>query len=175
MTSTNLSSSPSSGDRSLSDSSLHPTAPLSLHVHVGEGATPPRRAHPSDAGLDVWVVSFEERGEGLFFFETNLTLAPPQGYYVEVVPRSSIVWRGFILPNSVGIIDPSYRGTLKVPLRYLGSGDALKEAQALVGQRVVQLILRRAHACEVLTCELAELPPADDERSEGGFGSTGAV
>ena len=154
--------------------SLTTKPPLSLHVSLSEGARAPVRAHSSDAGLDVWVISFEERGEGLFFFETGLTLAPPEGFYVEVVPRSSVVWRGFMLPNSVGVIDPSYRGTLKVPLRYLGKEDPRAAAEALVGERVVQLLLRELHLCDVKVCAPHELPPPQDSRDIGGFGSTGA-
>ena len=146
---------------------------LTLQVSVADEARLPARAHPSDVGLDVWVTSVERRGTGLYFCETGLTLAPPEGYYVEVIPRSSIVWRGFILPNSVGVIDPSYRGTLKVPLRYLGEGDPEVEAQALVGERVAQLVLRRLIICEVQACSLEELPPPQDDRDQGGFGSTG--
>ena len=146
---------------------------LTLQVSLAGDARLPARAHPSDVGLDVWVTSVERRGTGLYFCETGLTLAPPEGYYVEVIPRSSIVWRGFILPNSVGVIDPSYRGTLKIPLRYLGEGDPEVEAQALIGERVAQLVLRRLITCAVRPCSLEELPPPCDDRDQGGFGSTG--
>ena len=144
-----------------------------LSVSLAPGARTPQRAHPSDVGLDVWVTEVERRGEGLYFCETGLTLAPPEGLYVEVVPRSSVVWRGFILANSVGVIDPSYRGTLKIPLRYVGFGDADQEAAALVGERVAQLIMRPLITCEVEVCERASLPDPVDDRGVGGFGSTG--
>lgn len=149
-------------------------APHKLWVSLADGARAPTRAHPSDVGLDVWVTSVERRGLALYFCETGLTLAPPEGYYVEVVPRSSIVWRGFILPNSVGVIDPSYRGTLKVPLRYLGEGDPDTEAALLVGERVAQLILRPLIPCELELCDSSELPAPQDRRAGGGFGSTGS-
>lgn len=150
-----------------------PQNTLILSVALEKDAKMPQRAHPSDAGLDVWVTAVEKRGKGLYFCETGLRLAPPQGYYLEVVPRSSIVWRGFILANSVGVIDPSYRGTLKIPLRYLGDDDADLAAQALVGDRVVQLLLRPLIPCSVLTYSPEHLPIAPDDRDQGGFGSTG--
>jgi len=154
-------------------SEIRATEAITLRVSLEAEARVPARAHPSDVGLDVWVTSVERRGLGLYFCDTGLTLAPPDGYYVEVIPRSSIVWRGFILPNSVGVIDPSYRGTLKVPLRYLGEGDPDVEAQALIGERVAQLVLRRLITCEVQACPLEELPAPQDDRDQGGFGSTG--
>ena len=149
---------------------------LTLRVALEEGARPPERAHSTDAGLDVWVISVERRGPRLFFYNTGVTLAPPDGYYVEVVPRSSIVWRGFILPNSVGVIDPGYRGPLLIPLLYVGDGgegEAAREAEALVGQRVAQLLLRPLLLCAVEQVAREALPAPADLRAGGGFGSTG--
>ena len=153
------------------------SAPLKLHVSLDEGARPPTRAHSSDAGLDVWVLRVERRGPRLFFCDTGVTLAPPEGYYVEVIPRSSIVWRGFIQPNSVGVIDPGYRGPLLIPLLYVGEGDeerARAEAEGLVGQRVAQLVVRALTPCDVEVVAREELPTPADLRVGGGFGSTGA-
>ncbi len=36
--------------------------------------------------------------------------------HVEILPRSSLSNSGYMLSNSVGLIDSSYRGTLKVTL-----------------------------------------------------------
>jgi len=146
---------------------------LELSIHLAEGARMPQRGHPSDVGLDLWVISCERRDEKLYLYDTGVTVVPPDGYYVELLPRSSIAWRGFILPNSVGVIDPSYRGSLKLPLRYVGEGDAERAAQDLIGERVAQLVLRELIPCELKLCSLDELPAPRDARGEGGFGSTG--
>jgi len=40
----------------------------------------------------------------------------PTGYYFEVYARSSLSKTGYILANSVGIIDGNYKKTIKVSL-----------------------------------------------------------
>ena len=45
------------------------------------------------------------------FFDTGISIHVSDGYYVEIVPRSSITKTDFLLANSVGIIDPE--GILK--------------------------------------------------------------
>ena len=49
-------------------------------------------------------------------FDTGICIQPPDGFYTEIVPRSSISKTGYILANSIGIIDPTYRGSLKIVL-----------------------------------------------------------
>lgn len=49
-------------------------------------------------------------------YDTGISIKPPEGYYTEIVPRSSIVKHNTMLANGIGIIDPTYRGTLKICL-----------------------------------------------------------
>jgi len=131
----------------------------------------PARGHPSDAGLDLTAMAVEPLRPGVYAVDTGVSVEPPPGYYCEVVPRSSIVKRDFLQANSVGIIDPDYRGRIQVVLRYVGAAtDAgAAEAQALLGARVAQLLVRRVEPVTVEASEtLAETP-----RGSGGFGSTG--
>jgi len=136
----------------------------------------PTRAHASDAGLDLTAMSVEEVRPGLFAFDTGISIAPPAGYYAEVVPRSSIIKTGFMLANSVGIIDPDYRGRIKVMLRHVAWPPAssaeqmLAEAQALVGNRIAQLLVRRLELAEVNVVPQLETTV----RGSGGFGSSGS-
>ena len=149
---------------------------LRLRYSLEEGARAPRRAHPDDAGLDLSVLRVTRRGPRLFFCDTGVRIAPPAGYYSELIPRSSIVWRGFIMPNSVGVIDAGYRGSLLVPLLYQGAGDdeaAATAAADLVGERIAQLILRRLEHCELEECSAEAL--GETTRGEGRFGSTSAL
>ena len=146
---------------------------IRLRYSLEEGAQAPRRAHPGDAGLDLSVLRVTRKGPRLFFCDTGVRIAPPEGYYSELIPRSSIVWRGFIMPNSVGVIDAGYRGTLLVPLLYHGEGDdtaAEAAAAALVGERVAQLVLRRLERCTLEECSSEQL--GESARGEGRFGST---
>jgi len=101
----------------------------------------------------------------VYFFDTGVRVSPPPGFYFDLVPRSSIFKSGFMLANSVGIIDMTYRGTIKVPLVKV---NETKEIPKLPW-RAVQLIPRR-----FFPLEAKEVPSLDKTlRGEGGFGSTG--
>ena len=49
-------------------------------------------------------------------YDTGIQVKPQYGYYFEIVPRSSLSKSGYILANSIGIIDPSYSGNLYIVL-----------------------------------------------------------
>jgi dUTP diphosphatase len=130
----------------------------------------PIRANGSDSGLDLSLIKVIEKRDNIFFFDTGVSIEPPAGYYTELYPRSSIYKHDFIMTNSVGIIDTGYRGILYMPMRYLGNGDGLADAQKLVGTRIGQLILKRLEDFELDMVENL----SDSERGENGFGSSGA-
>ena len=129
----------------------------------------PSRAHPSDAGLDLTAMAVETVRPGVYAFDTGISVQLPPGYYCEIAARSSIVKTDFMLANGVGIIDPDYRGRIRVVLRFLGQGGGSAQARALIGTRVAQLIVRRREAMRVEAVDHLETTP----RGEGGFGSTG--
>ncbi|MEO2068216.1 MAG: dUTP pyrophosphatase [Desulfurobacteriaceae bacterium] len=138
---------------------------LSFKISLEEGALPPFKKRISDSGWDLHLVKLIKKEGNLYFFDTGVRVAPPRGYYFDLVPRSSIYKSGFILANSVGIIDMTYRGTIKVPLIKV---DPSKEDPKLPW-RAVQLIPRRYFPLEM------EIVNSLDRtlRGEGGFGSTG--
>lgn len=137
----------------------------------------PSRGHETDAGLDLTAMAFEEISPCVFAFDTGISVAVEPGYYCEVVPRSSIIKTPFIMANSVGVIDPDYRGRIKVIFRYVGhekkqgqnQGPAEEAAQALVGTRIAQILVRKRESVQVMAVESLDETP----RGEGGFGSTG--
>ncbi|MDH5752207.1 MAG: dUTP pyrophosphatase [Deltaproteobacteria bacterium] len=143
---------------------------LKIQCHY-PGMSSPSRAHHDDAGLDLCAMDVTEQRRGVFAFDTGVSVAPEDGYYCEVVPRSSIVKSDFFQGNSVGVIDPAYRGRIMVVLRYLGeNGDGgLSAARSLVGKRIAQLLVRRLETVLVEQVESLE----DTHRGAGGFGSTG--
>jgi len=166
---------PPKSDLNATTPSPQPTLKFSLE----SGARLPTRAHPDDIGLDLTLKTVERVGPRLFMADSGVRVAPPTGYYVEIVPRSSLMWRGVIMPNSFGVIDPGYRGTLRVPLLFVGDpGESIEETlkatqDELTGQRLVQLVLRKIHPCQVL--EVPNLGDEGTDRGEGGFGSTGSA
>jgi dUTP pyrophosphatase len=130
-----------------------------------EGALPPFKKRISDSGFDLYLVKLIKKEGNLYFFDTGVRVSPPPGYYFDLVPRSSIFKSGFILANSVGIIDMTYRGTIKVPLIKVNPDAEEPE----LPWRAVQLIPRRFFPLEGIQVE--SLDPT--LRGEGGFGSTG--
>ncbi|WP_457680575.1 dUTP diphosphatase [Thermovibrio sp.] len=136
-----------------------------FNYSLEEGALPPFKKRISDSGFDLHLIKLLKREGNLYFFDTGVRVSPPPGYYFDLVPRSSIFKSGFILANSVGIIDMTYRGTIKVSLIKVNP-DA-KEPQ--LPWRAVQLIPRRFYPLEG-----RRVPSLEQTlRGEGGFGSTG--
>ncbi len=135
-----------------------------------------RLEHPSavmptkriiDVGYDLTVVDVCKQLTPLTtMFETYVSLDIPLGYYVELVPRSSLSKTGYMLANSVGVIDPCFTGTLKVPLIKVDPNvDDLK-----LPARVAQLILKPYVISEAYDATDSEI--IETERGNGGFGST---
>ena len=129
----------------------------------------PAKSHPGDAGFDLTAMAVEPLRERVYAFDTGVSVQVAEGFYCEVVPRSSIVKTDFMLANGVGVIDPDYRGRIRVVLRYLGKGGGAGEAQALIHQRIAQLLVRRLESVRLEAAETLD----DTLRGKGGFGSTG--
>lgn len=99
-------------------------------------------------------------------FHTGLKCAIPEGYYLEIHPRSSLGFKkDIMLANTVGIIDCHYRGELMVALHNNSNVAQVIEDN----ERVVQCMLKQVIAVE--NVEVQELDETD--RGEGGFGSSG--
>jgi dUTP pyrophosphatase len=130
-------------------------------------ARPPQRAHPGDAGADLFSVeqvtipAGERRDVG-----TGLALAIPAGCAGFVLPRSGLAFKhGIMVVNSPGLIDAGYRGEVRVALYNSGNEPFLVG----VGERIAQLVVQRAEEPDFVAA--AELP--ETIRGDGGFGSSG--
>jgi dUTP pyrophosphatase len=127
----------------------------------------PRRAHPGDAGADLFsmdevtIPPGERREVG-----TGIALAIPEGYAGFVQPRSGLAFKhGIMVANSPGLIDAGYRGEVRVALFNSGSEPFV----VAVGERIAQLVVQRVEEPSFLAVE--ELPQTS--RGQGGFGSSG--
>ncbi|MGZ8649297.1 MAG: dUTP diphosphatase [Solirubrobacteraceae bacterium] len=132
-------------------------------------AQPPQRTHPGDAGFDLrCIVPFAlEPGERAMV-PTGVAIAIPPGLAGLVVPRSGLAARhGISVVNGPGLVDPNYRGELRVILVNLGE----ERFHADAGDRIAQLLLVPYVAPELQIVD--QLSPAPDERGENGFGSSG--
>jgi len=133
----------------------------------GEGLPLPAYATSGAAGMDVVSAEDVTLAPGArHAVATGLSMAIPEGYEIQVRPRSGLALKhGISVPNTPGTIDSDYRGELKVILINLG-----QEPFAIArGDRVAQLVL--APVVQAAWEEVAELDAT--ERGEGGFGSTG--
>ena len=125
----------------------------------------PHKQRVSDSGYDLTLVSEVKQIGRVTLYGTGVTAEPPPGYYLDVVPRSSIIRSGYILANSVGIIDQAYRGEILVPLIKLDDSAPDLELPA----RVAQLIPRPILHFPVEEPQALSLT----ERGAKGFGSSG--
>ena len=102
--------------------------------------------------------------------DTGLAVEVPEGHALLVFSRSGHGFKFDVrLANAVGVIDPDYRGGMKVKLT---SDDPLAEDLVFApGDRVAQAMV--VAAPRVTFIEVEEL--SSTERGAGGFGSTGVA
>ncbi len=145
--------------------SATPPHPLFRWARTLPQAVQPTKNSPSDSGFDITLVDRSHRHGAVEFFRTGIRVQPAFGWYFDLVPRSSISKSGYMLANSVGIIDRGYTGEILVPL--VKVDPAAADLQLPV--RLVQIIPR-----QIIAAELVEVVDFDETvRGAGGFGSTG--
>src|SRR3954454_6416533 len=134
-------------------------------------ARPPAQAREGDAGYDLrWLEGFGLAPGERATVGTGVAIALPPGVAGLVTPRSGLAARhGVSVVNGPGLVDPNYRGELRVVLVNLG--DEPFEARA--GDRIAQLVLVPFWAPELP--EVDELPASGDGREANGFGSSGSA
>jgi dUTP pyrophosphatase len=128
----------------------------------------PSYARPGDVGLDLVAredVVLAPNG-GRAVVATGIALALPMGYGGFVQPRSGLAARhGVTVLNAPGLIDPGYRGEIRVPLI---NTDPTTPYAITRGDRIAQLVVMA-----VAECNLVVVDELDGEDRGGGFGHTG--
>ena len=134
---------------------LHPAAQVPHYAHLGPFG---------DLAADLHAVSAHTVAAGeTVVVPTGLALGLPPDFGALVEDRSSCAVRG--LTTLAGVIDPGYRGEIKVVLTNLS--PLAQTVQA--GDRIAQLrVVQRIQANFTLVASLDETV-----RGAGGFGSTG--
>ena len=141
--------------------------PILKILKTDENAVIPTKGYPTDSGFDITIISvFKKINNNVTLFDTGLKIAPSEGYYIELVARSSLMKYGYMLANNIGIIDNSYRGPILVALFKFDENSA----DLQLPMRIAQLIPRRIIDMKI---EIQEENFELTERGEGGFGSTG--
>ncbi|MEO7161709.1 MAG: dUTP diphosphatase [Bdellovibrionia bacterium] len=134
-------------------------------LRVNADAVLPTRAHPDDAGLDLYGLEdvFLEAGQGKVA-KTGIALALPKGHVGLITDRSSLAKKG--ITTAGGVIDAGYRGEIQVVLWNISPTPV----QLKRGERIAQLLI-----LPIATPVVAEVASLDEtQRGLGGFGSTGA-
>lgn len=137
-------------------------------ARLTDDAILPTRAHPGDAGLDLYASEAAHIGPGeRWGVGTGVAVEIPEGHAGLVLPRSGLAREfGISLVNSPGLIDSGYRGELRVLLLNTDPAEVFRVAP---GDRIAQLLLTPVTLADpVETTALA-----DSERGTGGFGSSG--
>ncbi len=131
---------------------------------MSPNATLPTRAHPNDAGMDLY--SLEDfaiaPGEGKVA-RTGIAIGLSDGFVGLVADRSSMAKRG--IKTAGGVIDAGYRGEIHIVLWNIS-----RESQTLkAGERIAQLLI-----LPVSTPAIREEGTLEaTARGSKGFGSSG--
>jgi len=137
-------------------------------VRLSAAARAPARAHELDAGYDLHAAEPARLEPGdRASVGTGIAVSIPDGHAGLVLPRSGLAARrGIALVNAPGLIDPGYRGELRVLLL---NTDRAEPFTIAVGDRIAQLVV-----VPLAQHELVEATRLDaTARGDAGFGSTG--
>ena len=140
-----------------------------MKIMLDEGAKMPTRAHPWDAGLDLYapegvgVYSISPCG-GSTVIDTGVHVEIPEGYAGFIKAKSGLnVKHGL---TCTGVIDAHYTGSIAVKLY---NHHHCLRYDVRPGDKIAQLV--------ILPCLLPELELVDSleetDRGDNGFGSTG--
>jgi len=138
-----------------------------LRLPHGDGLPLPAYATEHAAGLDIVAAEDVTLAPGArHAVATGFAIAIPEGYEVQVRPRSGLALKhGITCLNTPGTIDADYRGEVKVILANLGDAPF----EVVRGARIAQLV-----PAPVQRARFAEVDLLDETaRGLGGFGSTG--
>ena len=160
-------------------------------------AKDPIKFHKTDLGFDLYAISKKETDKYIEY-GTGLAFEIPEGFGGFVFPRSSVTKEDLILKNSVGVIDPDYRGEIKfrysklihnlfnftsyslydpkinnfVDIPALETKRMINENEISlydIGDRVGQIIILELPKVYLLESE----DLSDTNRGSNGYGSTG--
>ena len=154
-----------------------------MKIMLDKGAKMPTRAHPWDAGLDLYApidctvppartdilfdtmsICFKAKTRvGSLTMDTGVHVEIPEGYVGFIKSKSGLNVRYGLTAD--GVIDAHYTGSVAVKLY----NHTKNEYQFKAGDKIAQLV--------IVPCALLPLEEVDSlektDRGDGGFGSTG--
>lgn len=141
---------------------------LTIKVKLDENAIMPTKAHPEDAGYDIYSPeSFEIKAGEEVFIDSGVHMEIPMGYVGMVKSKSGLNKNYGI--TCEGVIDTGYTGGIGIMMRRSASCKNKNTLRFERGDKLTQLVIMPIPITTLsLTDELRK-----SDRGEGGFGSTG--
>tara|TARA_Y100000310_G_C20683391_1_gene817456 strand:- start:2488 stop:2958 length:471 start_codon:yes stop_codon:yes gene_type:complete len=149
---------------------------------IRSAAKLPARAHPTDAGMDLFYCPNEKEKDKLYdtndfwvppkesrVLPTGLKVEIPKGFMLEIKNKSGIASKRQLLVGAC-VIDPGYDGEIFINLHNLGQESQVIEA----GEKIAQAVLIPIVHCGVVEM-LDDCLNIASDRGTRGFGSTGNV
>lgn len=138
---------------------------MGLNVVLDAGAFLPRRAHPTDAGLDLFSpIDVNVRANSSAVIKTGVHVQLPCGTAGQIWSKSGLYVNRDL--STTGLIDEPYTGGIVVKLYNHGWDDYHVHRGDKIAQLVIVPVL-------YLEPEQIDGPLPETERGDHGFGSTG--
>jgi len=149
-------------------------------VKLREDSILPTRAHPSDAGMDLYFCPDEVTKEKIIstmgmpieprdsvLLSTGVKIEVPFGYMLEIKNKSGIAHKRQLVIGAC-VVDSGYAGEIFVNLHNIGFGTKYLKP----GDKIAQAVLIPIEVCNL---EEADEGSFNNEtsRGTGSFGSTG--
>ena len=129
----------------------------------------PSYATKGSSGLDIYAaleVPLTLSKGAIEMVPTNISVEIPEGYEIQVRPRSGLAAKhGIGILNSPGTIDSDYRGEIKIIIVNFGKKDFIIQP----AERIAQLVVSKVYTAKFIESEYLN----NTKRGEGGFGHTG--
>lgn len=158
---------------------------MNINIYkIRKDAKLPVRAHPTDAGMDLFYCPdpsvnssciWEENGKKYFrippgencLIPTGLKVEAPKDHMLEIKNKSGIASKKQLIVGAC-VVDPGYTGELYVNLHNIGRSTIVIEP----GQKIAQAVLIPVVTYNVNEVDY-DLANKETSRGSGGFGSTG--
>jgi len=151
-----------------------------IEVEVLNGGKLPTKAHPTDAGFDVFSTDdIVLRPGEIIKHPLNIRMKLPKGPWARIETKSGLGSKGMLV--YAGVIDEEYRGVPHVVMTNMNwleieideaGNKSHKPIRIKKGEKLAQITMN-PHANQFYI-EQVESVDTDTARSSGGFGSTGA-
>ena len=127
----------------------------------------PFYSHKGDSGVDLYAAEdYLLKPMERKLIGTGIKIEIPYGYEAQIRPKSGLALEhGISHANSIGTIDSSYRGEIKIPM--INFSDKAYKIEK--GKKIGQMVFTKVE--EAVFEEIDKLE--ETTRNEQGFGSTG--